>query len=214
MPWRHAKPASTGAKQIALIGKTKQVGHLAQTAVRVAQVLAGQLAPGFVQQLRKAAGLGQKAALQGAIGQVQACCDVVAARLSLVQNTRQFAAHARADVGLAELVQPFFDQPTMQFPQTGVVRGNRAEHVLSGQQHAAGRLVKAHGHAKSNPKRARVDRRRINPFHCQRFDLLACEPLAQHEQGQHAVLHALARYWAGSADVAKGQPEPLGIVFL
>ena len=122
---------------------------------------------------------------------MQACCDVVAAWFSQVQDAHQFAAHARAG-GSGKRAAAHRPGDRMQLPQTGLCV-EWAEHVL-GQQHAAAGLVKAHRYAKAARSGPGVDRRRIHRFHGQRFDFLACEPLAQHEQGQHAVFHALARH--------------------
>lgn len=58
---RHAKPAFAGSKQVALVSKTQQIS---QTPSFVAELLAGQLTAGVIQQLLVTHGLGLQVPLQ------------------------------------------------------------------------------------------------------------------------------------------------------
>src|SRR5690606_5695357 len=99
------EPAAEGAKEIARIGETQQVGDLQQTALRLRQVLHRQFATGVLEQALETAALLLQASLQGALRQVQRLRYHLALGLTLRQQAAEHLTRHVANAAVGEARQ-------------------------------------------------------------------------------------------------------------
>src|SRR2546426_9335779 len=138
---RQPEPALAGPEEAALLGKSEQVGRLAQRKVEPVEVLLRQLAPRVVQQLQVRGGFLLQAPLERPLAHAQLTRDLVAARLAVGQAADDRLADAVADLAVVEPFEILAGVALVQLGQHGVVRRKGLGELLQRVEEAGARGV-------------------------------------------------------------------------